>query len=324
MTSIDPPVFRKALGAFPTGVTVVTAQSSDGRDVGVTANSFNSVSLDPPMVLWSLNRASSSLRAFTEASGFAVHILAADQQALSDRFASRREDRFAGLQFQRGIGGAPLFAGCVAQFQCRLAFRYDGGDHEILVGEVVALNHSGLPPLVYHGGRYGAVTGLSGSVPADERGRGGGELMHLLSRAYHVLFAAEREEFTKRGLTEEAYLVLRLLGTQDRQRFDELAPIVTTAGRMLTDATMIILLERGEVALESDGVFALQAAGRQTMLELAAVRMAMEEDAMQRFDRSEVDLLKSLLRRLFRRSRPPETSTAGAAATAPGAVHGDR
>jgi 3-hydroxy-9,10-secoandrosta-1,3,5(10)-triene-9,17-dione monooxygenase reductase component len=316
VSTIDPPVFRKALGAFPTGVTVVTAQGTDGRDVGVTANSFNSVSLEPPMVLWSLNRSSSSLRAFIEGSGFAVHILAANQQALSDRFASRSEDRFTGLSFERGIGGAPLLIGCAAQFQCRLAFRYDGGDHEILVGEVLALSYSGLPPLVYHGGRYGAVAALTGGVSPDERGRGGGELMHLLSRAYHVLFAAEREEFTKRGLTEEAYLVLRLLGTHDRQTFEELAPIVATAGRTLTGAAMGALLERGEVARECDGVFTLLSPGRQTMLELAAVRLAMEEDAMQRFDRSEVDLLKNLLRRLFKRRRPPGDSATSAAAGA--------
>jgi 3-hydroxy-9,10-secoandrosta-1,3,5(10)-triene-9,17-dione monooxygenase reductase component len=311
VTTIDSPTFRKALGAFATGVTVVTAQGPDGRDVGVTANSFNSVSLEPPLVLWSLNRSSASLRAFTEGTGFAVHILAANQQALSDRFAFRREDRFADLQFERGIGGAPLLAGCVAQFQCRLAFRYDGGDHEILVGEVVALSHSGLPPLLYHGGRYGAVTGLTAGVSADEQGRGGGELMHLLSRAYHQLFADERAEFTRRGLTEEAYLVLRLLGTQDRQGFAALARLVATAGRTLTDATTAMLMERGEVAREIGGNFRLMPSGRQTMLELAAVRLAMEQDAMQQFDRSEVDLLKGLLRRLVhatprrRRSEQP-------------------
>jgi 3-hydroxy-9,10-secoandrosta-1,3,5(10)-triene-9,17-dione monooxygenase reductase component len=300
MTTIDPLAFRKALGAFATGVTVVTARGSDGHAVGVTANSFNSVSLDPPLVLWSLNRASASLRAFIEGTGFAVHILAANQQLLSDRFASRMENRFADLPFERGIGGAPLLAGCAAQFQCRLAFRYDGGDHEILVGEVVTFSHSTLPPLVYHGGRYGAVTGLANKgIPTDEQGRG--ELMHLLSRAYHQLFAAEREEFTKRGLTEEAYLVLRLLGRQDRQGFEALAWLIGTAGRTLTDATMETLLHRGEVRREADGVFALMPSGRQTMLELAAVRLAMEETAMERFDRSEADLLKSLLRRLFKR-----------------------
>jgi len=301
MNTFDSSAFRKALGAFATGVTVVTARGPDGRDVGVTANSFNSVSLDPPMVLWSLNRTSASLPAFIEGAGFAVHILAASQQALSDRFASRIEDRFAGLKFERGVGGAPLLADCAAQFQCRLAFRYDGGDHEILVGEVVALTHSAIPPLVYHGGRYGAVTGLIGRVSAEEHRRGGGELMHLISRAYHQLFTAEREEFTRRGLTEDAYLVLRLLGTQDRQTFESLAQTAATAGRILSELTTAMLLDRGEIERQQNNLFVLTARGRQTMLELAAVRLAMEHDKTETFDRSEVDLLKSLLRRLSKR-----------------------
>jgi 3-hydroxy-9,10-secoandrosta-1,3,5(10)-triene-9,17-dione monooxygenase reductase component len=304
MVVVDPLTFRKALGAFATGVTVVTAQGTDGRDVGVTANSFNSVSLDPPLVLWSLNRSSASLGAFTEGKGFAVHILAAHQQALSDRFASRAGNRFADLPFQRGIGGAPLLAGCVARFECRLAFRYDGGDHEILVGEVVAFDHSTLPPLVYHGGRYGAVTMLAKSAFADKDGRS--ELMHLLSRAYHQLFAAERKEFTKRGLTEDAYLILRLLGTKDRQGFDALAQLVATAGRTLTEATIAALQERGEVACEADGAFVLTPSGRQTMVGLAAVRLAIEADAMELFDRSEADLLKNMLRRLLMQRNPKE------------------
>jgi 3-hydroxy-9,10-secoandrosta-1,3,5(10)-triene-9,17-dione monooxygenase reductase component len=308
MKTFDPSTFRQALGTFATGVTVVTARGPDGRDVGVTANSFNSVSLDPPLVLWSLNRSSTSLRAFTECAGFAVHILAANQQALSDRFAAHTPNRFEGLQFDRGIGGAPLLADCAAQFQCRLAFRYDGGDHEIIVGEVLTLAHSSMPPLVYYGGRYGAITGLIGRVSEDERRRGGGELMHLLSRAYHQLFAAEREEFTRRGLTEDAYLVLRLLGTQDCQTFDSLARIAATAGRVLTDETMAMLLQRGEVTRNAEAGFLLTPSGRQTMLELAALRLAKEEDATAPFDRSEVDLLKALLRRLFkRRSRPQST-----------------
>jgi 3-hydroxy-9,10-secoandrosta-1,3,5(10)-triene-9,17-dione monooxygenase reductase component len=310
VNTLDSSTFRKALGTFATGVTVVTARGPDGRDVGVTANSFNSVSLDPPLVLWSLNRSSTSLRAFTECVGFAVHILAAHQQALSDRFAARVPDRFQGLRFERGIGGAPLLADCAAQFQCRLAFRYDGGDHEIIVGEVVALAHASVPPLVYYGGRYGAISGLIGRVSEDERRRGGGELMHLLSRAYHQLFAAEREEFTRRGLTEDAYLVLRLLGTQDSQKLHSLARIAATAGRVLTDATMAMLLERGEVTRNTEGEFLLTPCGRQTMLELAAVRLAMEEDATEPFDRSEVDLLKSLLRRLFKGRSRSEVGTA--------------
>ena len=114
----DSRAFRRALGNFATGVTVVTAAAPGGRTVGVTANSFNSVSLEPPLILWSLDKRSSSLAVFEAASHFAVNILAADQIELSNNFAKPREDRFAGIEHRAGEGGAPLLADCAACFQC--------------------------------------------------------------------------------------------------------------------------------------------------------------------------------------------------------------
>ena len=151
-TTIDSKQFRKALGSFTTGVTVVTTRGVEGEDVGLTANSFNSVSLDPPMVLWSLDRKSSIAAAFMAADHFAVHILASDQEHVSNQFAARGIDRFAGLAVERGHGDIPLLAGCSARFECRTSYRHDGGDHVIFVGEVVAFDSFGRAPLVYHGG----------------------------------------------------------------------------------------------------------------------------------------------------------------------------
>src|SRR5215213_7611295 len=135
--AIDARAFRNALGAFTTGVTIVTTRDSCGRDVGLTVNSFNSVSLEPPLVLWSLARSSASLAAFVEADYFAVHILGARQEALSNLFAQRGADKFAGIAMRRGHGGVPLLDGCAARFECRTAYRHEGGDHEIFVGEVL-------------------------------------------------------------------------------------------------------------------------------------------------------------------------------------------
>src|SRR6185503_13266212 len=115
---IDAREFRNALGAFTTGVTIVTTCDGAGRDVGLTVNSFNSVSLEPPLVLWSLARSSASLAAFVEAPYFAVHILGARQEALSNCFARRGADKFAGLELVRGHGGVPLLDGCAARFEC--------------------------------------------------------------------------------------------------------------------------------------------------------------------------------------------------------------
>lgn len=152
MDSFDPRTFRDALGQFATGVTIVTARSADGTPVGVTANSFNSVSLDPPLVLWSLAKNSRSMEIFQAAAEFAVHILASDQDALSNRFASRTEDKFAGLEI--APDGLPLLEGCTARFRCRTRHAYDGGDHIIFVGEVIGFEHDDKPPLLFHGGDY--------------------------------------------------------------------------------------------------------------------------------------------------------------------------
>lgn len=149
--------FRKALGSFATGVTIITTRDHVGNDVGLTVNSFTSLSLDPPLVLWSLSRGANSLPAFIDAEYFAVHILAADQEPLSDRFAQRGSEKFLGLRLRRGIGEVPLLQGCSAHFECRAVHRYEGGDHEIFVGEVISFVHDERPPLVFHGGRYGMV-----------------------------------------------------------------------------------------------------------------------------------------------------------------------
>jgi flavin reductase (DIM6/NTAB) family NADH-FMN oxidoreductase RutF len=153
--SFSPPEFRAALGMFATGVTIVTARAANGRLVGLTANSFNSVSLNPPLVLWSLSHAAASMAVFSSGSHYAINILAADQQELARRFATKDADRWAGVQFAEGAGGAPLLAGAAATFECFNRSRYDEGDHVIFVGEVEHCTHrAGASPLLFHGGKY--------------------------------------------------------------------------------------------------------------------------------------------------------------------------
>jgi flavin reductase (DIM6/NTAB) family NADH-FMN oxidoreductase RutF len=149
------PEFRAALGMFATGVTIVTARTESGQLVGLTANSFNSVSLSPPLVLWSLSRAAGSMAAFQAGSHYAINILGADQQDLARQFAAQGIDRFAGVQFDTGSTGAPLLHGAVATFECFNRSRYDEGDHVIFVGEVERCKHQeGASPLLYHGGKF--------------------------------------------------------------------------------------------------------------------------------------------------------------------------
>jgi flavin reductase (DIM6/NTAB) family NADH-FMN oxidoreductase RutF len=152
---MDSQQFRAALGLFATGVTIVTVRAADGGLVGLTANSFNSVSLEPPLVLWSLSRRAGSMPVFTHGSHYAINILAADQKELAQRFATRDVDRFAGVSWREGAGGAPVLDGAVATFECANRSRYEEGDHVIFVGEVERCTaRPGAQPLIFHGGRY--------------------------------------------------------------------------------------------------------------------------------------------------------------------------
>ena len=152
---IDPRDFRNALGTYATGVTVITAAAADGKPTGLTCNSFASVSLNPPLVLWSLVIFSQSMSVFQNASHFAVNVLGASQQALASKFAKSSEDKFAGVEWTPGLGGAPLIAASVADFQCRAAGRYYGGDHVIFLGAVEAYSYNRKEPLLFARGGYG-------------------------------------------------------------------------------------------------------------------------------------------------------------------------
>ena len=140
---------------FATGVTIVTARSAQGELIGLTASSFNSVSLAPPLVLWSLARKAASLPVFSTGSHYAINVLGAHQKALAERFATRGIDRGAAVEHSAGVSGAPLLHGAIATFECFNRSRHEEGDHVIFVGEVErCTHHSGVRPLLYHGGRF--------------------------------------------------------------------------------------------------------------------------------------------------------------------------
>ncbi|MEE9452878.1 MAG: flavin reductase family protein [Paracoccaceae bacterium] len=144
---------RNAMGCFATGVTVVTTMTADGP-LGMTVSSFASVSLDPPLVLWSPARKSARFPAFEAASHFAVHILAENQRDLAKAFAKTGIEAFEGRAYTSGIGDVPVFDQCAARFECRHTARYDGGDHLIVVGEVLRLEYTEKPPLLYFRSAY--------------------------------------------------------------------------------------------------------------------------------------------------------------------------
>src|ERR1700756_1808212 len=166
---IDPRDFRNPLGPYAPGVTIITAAGSDGKPYGITCNSFASVSLNPPLVLWSLVLYSSSLSAFQNASHFAVNVLGSGQQGLANKFAKSSEDKFTGVDWTPGLGGAPLLGESVANFQCRAANRYYGGDHVIFLGAVEAYAYNGKEPLLFAHGGYGRFVFADDRHAADKK-----------------------------------------------------------------------------------------------------------------------------------------------------------
>lgn len=217
--AFDTRAFRRALGNFATGVTVVTAAAEDGRRVGVTANSFNSVSLDPPLVLWSIDKRSSSHEVFEAASHFAVNVLAADQIDTSNNFARPRENRFAEIAFDAGAGGAPVLADCAARFHCEKYQQVDGGDHWIMIGKVVAFDDFGRSPLLYHQGAYSMVlphTRMTrreeGQLPSSHfQGRLSHNLYYLMTQALRAYQASYQPRQLSTGLrTSEARMLMVL------------------------------------------------------------------------------------------------------------------
>lgn len=310
-SSSQPRGFRDALGSFATGVTIVTTRGSDGQDIGLTANSFNSVSLDPPMVLWSLAKNSMSLPAFQQAPYFAVHILAADQEHLSNRFAKRGEDKFSGLAIDRATSDVPLLPGCSARFLCRTAFRYEGGDHEIFVGEVITFEHFERPPLVFQGGRYAMAVQKPKTAlpepPESESSFGRSSLGYLLGRCHYQLSCQMRPALATQGLSATEHSILSVLGIDDDRSVAELDQLMAWAGQGVELATIAPLIQRGLVSIggsERDARVSLTPAGRQVVIQLTAAAKAIEEDAIEQFDHSELQVLKLLLKRVIHKTDP--------------------
>lgn len=297
-SQIDPREFRSALGAFVTGVTIVTTRDAQGRPVGLTANSFNSVSLDPPLILWSLALASASLDAFRQAEYWAVHILASGQEALSARFARRGENKFAGLEVGEGPGGIPLLHGAAARFICRTAFEYEGGDHAIFVGRVEQFDRIALPPLVYHQGQYGHVLPGAKAAPDADRGEFGRHFIgQLLARARHAAMGEISAACAARGLDDAEYTLLAELGFDEACALETLAQRAGAAG--VSDARAVIgrLAARG--LLEGrEGQITLSEAGQGLMLTLIAIAEATQIRLGERFAPHELSLLRDVLMRL--------------------------
>ncbi|QIH07462.1 MULTISPECIES: p-hydroxyphenylacetate 3-hydroxylase reductase component [Pseudomonas] len=305
-TTFDTRAFRRALGNFATGVTVVTAATASGRKVGVTANSFNSVSLDPPLVLWSIDKRSSSHEVFEEASHFAVNVLAADQIDLSNNFARPKDDRFAGIEYDPGEGGSPVFADCSARFHCEKFQQVDGGDHWIMIGKVVAFDDFGRSPLLYHQGAYSMVlphTRMTkreeGQAPSSHfQGRLSHNLYYLMTQALRIYQASYQPRQLSTGLRTSEARMLMVLENDAGLNIADLQREVAMPAREIDEA-VANLKRKGLVNDDGDRV-RLTVKGVDETEGLWSIAKEQQEKVFGQFSDEQVDHFKVVLQGIIK------------------------
>lgn len=303
--AIDAKAFRRALGNFATGVTIITARAPDGSTVGVTASSFNSLSMDPPLILWSSMKEARSCAVFESATHFAVNILAADQMQMSNHFARQQPDKFAGIDHEEGLGGAPLFPGCAGRFQCESYAKLDGGDHWIFVGRVVGFDDFGRAPLIFHQGSYGMVynhpdafgdTGAAGTgqTGVGRIGNHGFFLMLQAVRAYQARYQPKMAALGLSVIEARILLVLNdLAGLTAEQLVTHLHTPETEA-----HAALVNLEDRDFVAQDGES-YALTEAGQAQADRCWRVAEAHADEAFAGLEPGQVETFHQVLRHLI-------------------------
>jgi flavin reductase (DIM6/NTAB) family NADH-FMN oxidoreductase RutF len=298
--------YRQALGTFATGVTVVTAMSASGELAGLTANSFTSVSLDPPLILWCLGNTSDNLAVFQTAPYFAVNILAADQKEISNHFAKRQKDKFVSMPYRTGKGGAPLLEGCVTWLQCRMTARHEVGDHHVFIGEVEHIETTGRETLLYHQGSYAMSLPLpesaaSTDTTADSAQGTEEDLYSLLLQAIHTYqerFESRQHQYAANNYEAKILLLLR---EQDRHALDELSRKVQLP-RVETEAVLLQMEHQGLLIIGRDGngiYVMLTEAGMKNAVMLWKLARQHESDALAVLGKGQAYGFRRGLRRLI-------------------------
>ncbi len=291
----DPKAFRRGLGHFSTGVTIITAEA-DGVKAGLTVNSFSSVSLDPPLILWSVNKSSTSWPIFAASRAFAVNVLAADQSFLASQFARSGGDKFENVEWHSGATGAPLLSNVAAQFECLRHVEYDGGDHLIVIGEVAHFSRFARRPLVFSQGRFS----LAIDHPEVTRLAGPGQLgskptfLALLRRAFLQRGHEVREEAQSVGFTENESRLVYYLELNSNLDI-ETAARVSLLDTISTAEAVEALKQRDWVSQSSEGLLALTDIGRERFKQLQEMTMHAETVKLGRYSAGEIEKARQII-----------------------------
>jgi flavin reductase (DIM6/NTAB) family NADH-FMN oxidoreductase RutF/DNA-binding MarR family transcriptional regulator len=287
--------FRRALGHFSTGVTIITAEA-DGVRAGITANSFNSVSLDPPLVLWSVKKTSTSWPVFAASNSFAINVLASDQAQLASQFARSGTDKFKDVDWKPGATGAPLLARVTAQFECVRRVEYEGGDHLIVVGEVTHFARYERRPLVFTQGRFSLAidNADAASTSVDPRSDAYPTFLTMFRRAFLQRASEFREEAHSVGFTMNESRLMYHLELSPGLNVDSLARVSLLDMDAATDS--IASLERKEwVARGADGSLQLTVPGLEQNAKLGRLAHAAEASKLLRFSAADIRKAREII-----------------------------
>ena len=307
--SADQRAFRRCLGQFPTGVTVITTVWR-GKPVGVTASSFSSLSLDPPLVLWSIALASRSCSAFRRSEHFAVNVLKADQIDISQRFSTPAEDKFKDVEWRPGCLGSPTLPGVLALIECATEAVLDGGDHIILVGRVKRYARFPGNPLLYVQGRYAMADDhpklLAGPAPPSGAGgkRQAQDLRLMALLAYVEMYASDAFDRYRQseGLNLAQSRTVFALSAADTLSMEEVVRRTVLPPASIEDA-LPSLVDRHFVAA-NDGAYALTDAGRALCSRLTGHVERFESEHLNGISKQDIAAARRVLEHLYERLRP--------------------
>lgn len=287
--------FRRALGHFATGVTIITAEAK-GLKVGITANSFNSVSLDPPLVLWSVKKSSTSWPVFAAANSFAINVLAQDQSELATQFARSGTDKYKDVAWKPGKTGAPLLSNVTTQFECLRRVEHEGGDHFIVVGEVKYFARYDRRPLVFIQGRFSAAIDNADTEQPNSSSLSAVQptFLALFRRAFLQRSSELREEARGVGFTVNESRLIYHLAIRPRSTLKDLARVSLLEMEAAKDG-IEAMVSRGWIAFSPDSTLDMTELGQAQFGRLQEAASKGENGKLNRFSDAEINTARNVI-----------------------------
>ncbi|MGE4339569.1 MAG: flavin reductase [Pigmentiphaga sp.] len=283
-------------------------RSPERGDIGLSVNSFSSVSLDPPLILWSLSKGASAMPAFVAARHFAVHVLSSNQAYLSRQFAAKGIDRFEGVALERNEFETPLLKDCAARFECGMKYQYEGGDHVIFVGQVLRFITAPMHPLVFHSGRYNEVAEMVAAFPLSdpESPMAMTDLSYLIWRAFMQFRRRYYDKRMELQLSSRDSYLLQMLATRQGQTVGELDIAVRFTGKSCSPKDVQDLRGRGlvscDVPVATSTRLGLTEKGSTVVRELRHASATAERELLSQLPAADGHRLKHLLRTMIEKT----------------------